>query len=221
MVLLTGLGGLQLDGDVADLLIGSGGVTLALLQTRVQVCNVSLVDVNASVLVLDLIAQAVESGNVLITLQLSGVKSRAEVVSVTLESVVLVSPRLKVPDSIAVSGVGALELVLEAALLVKELCALVLKDANALVGVGDLLVPSIEKAGKVVVSALVVSKFSGHVAEVGAESLDIAESVVTLGVGVVNLSVLCLELGETSVVVKLQARKLRLQRGVVLAYTVL
>jgi hypothetical protein len=40
-------------------------------------------------------------------------------------------------------------------------------------------------------------------------------------VSVVDLSVLCLELGETSVVVKLQARKLRLQRGVVLAYTVL
>jgi hypothetical protein len=219
--LLTSLGGLELNGDVANLLVGSGGVTLALLQTRVQVCNVSLVDTNASVLVLDFNAQAVESGNVLITLQLGGVKSRTEVVSVTLESVVLVSPRLEVPDGIAVSGVGTLELVLKTALLVEELCTLMLKDADALVGVSDLLGPGIEEAGEVGVPALVVSKLSGHVAEVAAESLDIAESVVALGVSVVDLSVLRLELGETSVVVKLQARKLRLQGGVVLAYTVL
>jgi hypothetical protein len=206
---------------VANLLIGSSGVTLALLQTRVQVRNVSLVDTDTSVLVLDLNAQAVESGSVLITLQLSGVEHRAKVVGVTLESVVLVGPLLEVPDRIAVSGIGTLELVFEAALLVGELGALVLEDADALVGVGNLLVPGIEEGGEVAVPALVVSKLSGNIAEVAAESLDIAESVVTLGVGVVNQSVLRLELSETSVVVKLQTRKLRLQGGVVLANTVL
>jgi hypothetical protein len=219
--LLTCLGGLQLDGDVADLLVGSSGVALALLQTRVQVCNVSLVNANASVLVLDLNAQAVESGNVLITLQLSGVKRRAEVVSVTLKSVVLVSPLFEVPDSIAVSGVGTLELVFKTSLLVEEFGTLVLKDADALVGVSDFLVPGIKKAGEVSVSALVVSELPGHVAEVATESLDVAESIVTLGVSVVDLGVLRLELGETGVMVKLQARELRLQRGVVFAYTVL
>ena len=219
--MLTCLGGLQLDGDVADLLVGSGGVTLALLQTGVQVCDVSLVDANTSVLVLDLNAQAVESGNVLITLQLSGVKRRAKVVGVTLESVVLVGPLLEVPDGITVPGIGTLELVFETALLVKELGTLVLEDADALVGVSDLLGPGIKKGGEVTVPALVVSKLSGHVAEVAAESLDIAEGVVTLGVGIVDLSVLRLELSETSVMVKLQARKLRLQGSVVLAYAVL
>jgi hypothetical protein len=219
--LLTSLGGLELNGDVANLLVGSGGVTLALLQTRVQVCDVSLVDTDTSVLVLDLNAQAVESSDMLVTLQLSGVEHRAKVVGVTLESVVLVGPLLEVPDGITVSGVGALELVFETALLVKELCTLVLEDADALVGVGDLLVSGIEKAGEVGVPALVVSKLSGNIAEVAAESLDIAESVVTLGVGIVDLSVLRLELSETSVVVKLEARKLRLQGGVVLTNTVL
>lgn len=96
-----------------------------------------------------------------------------------------------------------------------------LEDADTLVGVGDLLGPGIEKTGEVAVPALVVSKLSCHVAEVAAESLDITESVVTFGVGVVDLSVLRLEFSETSVVVKLQARELRLQGGVVLAHTVL
>lgn len=181
----------------------------------------SLVDSNTCDLVLDLVTQAVESGDVLITLQLSGVKHRAEVVGVTLEGVVLVSPLLKIPDCIAVPAVGTLELVFKTALLVEELCTLVLEDADTLVGVGDLLGPCVKGSGEVAVPALVISELSGQVTEVAAESLDITESIVTLGVGVMDLSVLRLELSETSVVVKLQARKLGLQSGVILACAVL
>ena len=181
----------------------------------------SLVNTDASVLVLDLVAQTVDSGDMLITLKFSGVKHRANVVGVALESVVLVSPLLEVSDSIAVPGVGTLELVLKATLLVQELRTLVLEDADALVGVGDLLGLRIESIGKVTVPTLVVAKISGHVAEVATEPFDVAESIVTLSVGIMDLSVLRFELGETSIVVKLQARKLGLERGVVFAYTVL
>jgi hypothetical protein len=136
------------------------------------------------------------------------VKCGTQVVSVTLESIVLVGPLLEIPDSIAVSGVGTLELVFEATLLVEELGTLVLEYADALVGVGDLLGPGIEKASEVGVPTLVISELSGHIAEVATKPLDVAESIVTLSVGVVDLSVLCFEFGEASVVVELQARKL-------------
>lgn len=178
-------------------------------------------DANTGSLVLDLVAQAVDGGNVLITLQLSGVEGRTQAVGVTLEGVVLVGPLLDVPDGIAVPSVGTLKLVLKTTLLVKELSTLVLVDADTLVGVRKLLSPGVEVAAEVCVPALYIAELPRKVTEVAAKSLDVTESVVTLGVGVMNLSVLGLEFGETSVVVELEARERRLQSGVVLAGAVL
>lgn len=218
---LTGLDTLQFDGDRADLLVGGSHIALGLLETGVQIGNVGFVNANTSSLILDLMAQAVDGRDVLITLKLSGVKGRTQAVGVTLQIVVLVGPLLDISDGIALPSVGPLKLVLETTLLVEELSTFVLEDADTLVGMRKLLGPGVEMASKVCVPALDIAELPRKVTEVAAKSLDVTESVVTLGVGIMNLSVLGLEFGETSVVMKLEARERRLQSGVVLASAVL
>jgi hypothetical protein len=140
---------LDVDGEVGDLLVCGCDLPLRLLKTEVEVGDVRLSVAKTSGLVLELVAETLDDGDVLVTLGLGSAKSGAEVVDVPKDGLILHGQGLQLSGDLANPGVGTLELVLQTVLLVKELRSLVLQGAYTLGEVDDLLASGFELCLKI------------------------------------------------------------------------
>lgn len=140
---------LNLDSDVAELLRGSRDLSLGLLETQANVGVVGLYVAQAGSLVLDLIAQALNRGGVIITLNLNRAKKIPSLVGLTLDGIEPFGKILQLSCCLGMPVVGTLEFVLQTVLLVQELGALVLKRAVAVGQSGVLLTRSFQLSGEV------------------------------------------------------------------------
>jgi hypothetical protein len=175
---------LDVDGEVGDLLVCGCNLSLRLLKTEVEVGDVRLSVAKTGGLVLELVAETLDDGNVLVALGLGSAKSGAEVVDVPKDGLVLHGQSLQLSGDLANPGVGTLELILQTVLLVEELRSLVLQGTYTLGEVDNLLAGGFELCLEIGVLVPRVGQLSCQVAVVTALSLALVDCAVTLSLTV-------------------------------------
>lgn len=221
LVVELGLESLDLDSHVAELLRGCGDLSLRLLKAKVQIGVVRLDVTQTCGLVLDLVAQTLNRGDVVIALNLDRTKEIPSLVGLTLDSVKPLGKILQLSCCLGVPVIGTLEFILQAVLLVQEFGALVLKGAVAVGEGGVLLTRSLQLSGKVGDLRCQVAVVTLEVPEVASLPLEVVDGAVALRLPFAQLGVASLKIVLVGVVVELQAGEGSLQGVVVFARTLL